>query len=115
MMFTGMTLSAKNRRYSRDPRMRRIAPEWTPADPQLHPNAVRPEDDGARMTVVDRAAPISKPKAVVSDLLDLFGWETADMGCAEAARAIEPLCMLSLIPCFSRNEWGHAFKLLRRD
>jgi hypothetical protein len=31
---------------------------------------------------------------------------------AEAARAIEPLCMLWCIPCFLRNEWSHAFKLL---
>src|SRR5215471_3086388 len=34
---------------------------------------------------------------------------------AEAARAIEPLCMLWLIPGFLRNEWNHAFKLLRRN
>jgi 8-hydroxy-5-deazaflavin:NADPH oxidoreductase len=51
----------------------------------------------------------------VSDLLDLFGWERAGMGRAKAARAIEPLCMLWVIPGFSRNEWGHAFKPLRRD
>jgi hypothetical protein len=34
------------------------------------------------------------------------------MGKIEAARAIEPLCMLWLIPGFLRNEWSHAFKLL---
>jgi hypothetical protein len=61
------------------------------------------------------AVTISKTRFAVSDLLDLFGWETADMGRAEATRAIEPLCMLWLIPDFSRSEWGHAFKLLRRD
>src|SRR5262249_48253391 len=33
-------------------------------------------------------------KATVKQVLDQFGWETADMGKAEAARAIEPLCML---------------------
>jgi hypothetical protein len=53
-------------------------------------------------------------KQSVRDILDQFGWETADMGKAEAARAIEPLCMLWLIPGFLRNEWGHAFKLLRK-
>jgi predicted dinucleotide-binding enzyme len=47
-------------------------------------------------------------------ILDQFGWETADMGQAEAARAIEPLCILWCIPGFLRNEWTHAFKLLRR-
>jgi predicted dinucleotide-binding enzyme len=51
-------------------------------------------------------------KKTVRGILDQFGWETADMGKAEAARAIEPLCMLWLIPGFLRNEWSHAFKLL---
>lgn len=53
-------------------------------------------------------------KKTATDLLDQFGWETADMGGAEAARAIEPLCMLWCIPGFLRNEWTHAFKLLRK-
>jgi predicted dinucleotide-binding enzyme len=51
-------------------------------------------------------------KQVVTGILDQFGWETADMGAAEAARAIEPLCMLWCIPGFLRNDWVHAFKLL---
>jgi len=51
-------------------------------------------------------------KKMVSGVLDQFGWETADMGKAEAARAIEPLCMLWCIPGFLRNDWKHAFKLL---
>lgn len=49
----------------------------------------------------------------VKPILDQFGWETEDMGKAEAARAIEPLCMLWCIPGFLRNEWTHAFKLLK--
>lgn len=53
-----------------------------------------------------------KAKQTVTGLLDQFGWETADMGKAEAARAIEPLCMLWCIPGFLRNDWVHAFKLL---
>ena len=52
-------------------------------------------------------------KEAVGRLLDQLGWESADMGSAEAARAIEPLCMLWCIPGFLRNEWTHAFKLLR--
>ena len=51
-------------------------------------------------------------KQTVTGILDQFGWETADMGKVEAARAIEPLCMLWCIPGFLRNEWVHAFKLL---
>ena len=53
-------------------------------------------------------------KKVVSGILDQFGWETADMGLSEAARAIEPLCMLWCIPGFLRNDWTHAFKLLTK-
>lgn len=52
-------------------------------------------------------------KTVVTGVLDQFGWETEDMGSVEAARAIEPLCMLWCIPGFTRNEWAHAFKLLK--
>jgi predicted dinucleotide-binding enzyme len=52
-------------------------------------------------------------KLIVQGFLDQFGWDTADMGKAEAARAIEPLCMLWCIPGFLRNEWTHAFALLR--
>jgi predicted dinucleotide-binding enzyme len=52
-------------------------------------------------------------RKTVTGILDQFGWETADMGAAEAARAIEPLCMLWCIPGFLRQDWMHAFKLLK--
>jgi predicted dinucleotide-binding enzyme len=55
-----------------------------------------------------------KAKATVGSICDQFGWEVADMGKAEAARAIEPLCMLWCIPGLIRNDWFHAFKLLQR-
>jgi 8-hydroxy-5-deazaflavin:NADPH oxidoreductase len=51
-------------------------------------------------------------KRIVNGVLDQFGWETADMGKVEAARAIEPLCMLWCIPGFLHHQWTHAFKLL---
>ena len=52
---------------------------------------------------------------MVGDALSVgFGWETEDMGSAEAARAIEPLCILWCIPGFARNEWSHASKLLKK-
>ncbi len=53
-------------------------------------------------------------KQTVRGILDQFGWETADMGKAEGARAIEPLCILWCIPGFLRNEWSHAFKMLTK-
>ena len=52
-------------------------------------------------------------KKDVKEILDLFGWETADMGKATSARAIEPLCMLWCIPGMLNNEWSHAFKLIK--
>ena len=53
-------------------------------------------------------------KAVVKEILDNFGWEIEDLGKAEAARAIEPLCILWCIPGFKENRWTHAFKLLKK-
>lgn len=47
-------------------------------------------------------------------ILDTFGWETEDMGQVQAARAIEPLCILWCIPGFLQNRWTHAFKLLKK-
>ena len=44
-------------------------------------------------------------KNQVTAINDDFGWETEDMGAVEAARAIEPLCMLWCM---------HAFKLLKK-
>jgi predicted dinucleotide-binding enzyme len=52
-------------------------------------------------------------KNTVTAILTDFGWETEDMGKAEAARAIEPLCILWCIPGFIKNQWMHAFKLLK--
>lgn len=74
---------------------------------------VNPQFEGGRPTMFicgnDEAA-----KKRVSGILEQFGWDTADMGRAESARAIEPLCMLWCIPGFLRNDWTHAFKLLTR-
>ena len=53
-------------------------------------------------------------KAVVARLLDQLGWDAEDMGAVEAARAIEPLCMLWCLPGVLHNQWTHAFKLLKQ-
>jgi predicted dinucleotide-binding enzyme len=52
-------------------------------------------------------------KRTVTDILTVFGHETEDMGKAEAAGTIESLCILWCIPGFLRNQWSHAFKLLK--
>jgi predicted dinucleotide-binding enzyme len=74
---------------------------------------VDPEFPGGKPTMFicgnDEAA-----KKTVTQILDQFGWESADMGGVESARAIEPLCVLWCIPGLLRNEWGHAFKVLRK-
>lgn len=73
---------------------------------------VNPDFNGERPTMFicgnDGAA-----KSDVKDILDRFGFDVADMGAAEGARAIEPLCILWCIPGFRHNDWVHAFKLLR--
>jgi predicted dinucleotide-binding enzyme len=53
-------------------------------------------------------------KKRTSEILEAFGFEVEDVGMAESARAIEPLCILWCIPGFLKNEWTHAFKLLKK-
>jgi 8-hydroxy-5-deazaflavin:NADPH oxidoreductase len=53
-------------------------------------------------------------KAEVRGILDTFGFDVEDMGKVEAARAIEPLCILWCIPGFTHNSWMNAFKLLKK-
>jgi hypothetical protein len=53
-------------------------------------------------------------KKQVTTILHQFNWEVEDCGAIEAARAIEPLCILWCIPGFNKNQWTHAFKLLKR-
>ena len=52
-------------------------------------------------------------KKEVSVILERFGHEVEDMGKAESAGTIESLCILWCIPGFLRNQWTHAFKLLK--
>jgi predicted dinucleotide-binding enzyme len=74
---------------------------------------VNPDFGGVKPTMFicgnDKSA-----KSEVTAILDRFGFEVADMGGVEAARAIEPLCILWCIPGFLSNSWTHAFKLLKR-
>ncbi len=56
----------------------------------------------------------SNAKQTVNKILEQFGFEVEDMGGVEAARAIEPLCILWCLPGFLRNQWTHAFKLLKK-
>jgi predicted dinucleotide-binding enzyme len=55
---------------------------------------------------------LTSAKKEVAALLEKVGWEVEDMGFAEAARAIEPLCILWCIQGIRENRWDHAFKFL---
>lgn len=74
---------------------------------------VNPDFNGLKPSMFICGNEPEAKKKVIS-ILDQFGWETEDMGAVEAARAIEPLCMLWCIPGFSKNQWMHAFKLLKK-
>ncbi len=52
-------------------------------------------------------------KALVTEVLVAFGWEAEDVGLVESARPIEALCQLWCAPGLLRNQWQHAFKLLK--
>lgn len=73
---------------------------------------VNPEFSGGKPTMFIAGNDV-QAKVTVSEILLQFGWDIADMGDIEAARAIEPLCQLWCLPGFIRNEWQHVFALLR--
>jgi predicted dinucleotide-binding enzyme len=73
-------------------------------------NPVFRNNERATMFICGNSA---EAKAAVTEINGKFGFETEDMGAAEAARAIEPLCMLWCIPGFKDNSWSHAFRLIR--
>lgn len=78
------------------------------------PRMINPQYSGGVQPTMFICGNNDDAKKTVTGILDQFGWETADMGAVEAARAIEPLCMLWCILGFTKNEWTHAFKLLRK-
>ena len=73
---------------------------------------VNPSFPGGRATMFICGNNDEAKQEVIS-ILDKFGWQTEDMGRIEAARAIEPLCVLWCIPGFLKNQWTHAFKLVK--
>jgi 8-hydroxy-5-deazaflavin:NADPH oxidoreductase len=78
-----------------------------------NPSFVNP-DFGGQLPTMFICGNDAGAKAAVTEILGQFGWESADMGVAAAARVIEPLCILWCIPGMLHNQWTHAFKLLKR-
>ena len=74
---------------------------------------VNPDFDGHKPTMFI-CGNDENAKKEVAVILDQFGFEVEDMGSQVASRAIEPLCMLWCIPGFLRNDWSHAFKMLKK-
>ncbi|MEO5978065.1 MAG: NAD(P)-binding domain-containing protein [Chryseolinea sp.] len=73
---------------------------------------VNPDFPGGRATMFI-CGNSNQAKKEAIDVLDLFGWDVEDFGKVEAARAIEPICMLWCIPGFLHNRWSHALKLVK--
>jgi hypothetical protein len=52
-------------------------------------------------------------KAQTAKLLGELGWAAEDVGGSEAGNAVEALCQIWCAPGFLRNDWMHAFAVLR--
>lgn len=52
-------------------------------------------------------------KATVTTLLRQLGWAAEDVGTSAAGHPVEALCQLWCAPGFLRNDWAHAFAVLR--
>jgi hypothetical protein len=52
-------------------------------------------------------------KATTTALLAECGWATEDVGTSTAGHAVEALCQLWCAPGFLRNDWAHAFAMIR--
>lgn len=52
-------------------------------------------------------------KATAGALARELGWNVEDVGTSAAGHAVEALCQLWCAPGFSRNDWAHAFAVLR--
>jgi predicted dinucleotide-binding enzyme len=52
-------------------------------------------------------------KELAATLSSELGWAAEDVGTAAAGHAVEALCQLWCAPGFLRNDWTHAFGMLR--
>ncbi len=107
--FTTMTSSLMEREQTAHPNAHFVKAFNSVGNGQM----VNPEFAGGRPTMFI-CGNNADAKKTVAALCDELGWDAEDMGEVEAARAIEPLCMLWCIPGLAKGDWSpHAFKLLR--
>ncbi len=55
----------------------------------------------------------AEAKATAGRLAGQLGWNVEDVGTAAAGHAVEALCQLWCAPGFLKNDWAHAFAVLR--
>lgn len=55
----------------------------------------------------------AEAKAVAAQLSAQLGWAVEDVGGAAAGHPVEALCQLWCAPGFLRNDWAHAYAVLR--
>ncbi|MBM4378361.1 MAG: NAD(P)-binding domain-containing protein [Deltaproteobacteria bacterium] len=55
----------------------------------------------------------AEAKGAAAQLLAQCGWAAEDVGTSAAGHAVEALCQLWCAPGFLRNDWAHAFAVLR--
>lgn len=53
-------------------------------------------------------------KRTVGGICQDFGWGVIDLGGMDAARLLEPMCMVWVLHAARTNSWNHAFKMLKR-
>lgn len=106
--FTGPNESLLERLQTARPKARFVK-AWSSVGSALMVDPVLPGGPPTMFICGDDA----QARDSVATILRRFGWEVEDLGAAAAARAIEPLCILWCIPGFKRNDWAHAFKMLR--
>lgn len=53
-------------------------------------------------------------KEAVAGICGDFGWEVSDVGGIDAARVLEPLCLVWVYDGLAHGSFDHAFKMLRR-
>jgi predicted dinucleotide-binding enzyme len=78
-----------------------------------HAHMVKPEFPGGPPDMFI-AGNDAQAKDVASGICRDFGWGVIDCGGIEAARLLEPLCILWVDYGLRTGTWNHAFKLLRK-
>jgi len=53
-------------------------------------------------------------KKIVGQVCEAFGWGVIDLGAIDAARYLEPMCLVWVLHGIRSGSWTHAYKMLRK-